>query len=677
MRATLPRFDKTPALVGLLVIWVGLWFLPWQPLLKPLPALAVLIALAMYIVPGALLQQLAYPDRTFRPLRAITVGFTLSIPLTAILGLIALIFHLSIGFVLGSLFWISTVLLALLIRRGGWRTPAHIPSHRVDRYLKVLTAATIILSAALTFSNSTYENHVGDDETYDAFTQAYAYDNRLGFNEVFLGTDEHSSPRFWLALWPMSQAAITRLSGVHLLLVTPVLKTYFAVLALISLYELARALGLSNAVACLGVIGQMAWLYTFLIPEQYSFYTLNQDKRLLVAVVAPVIFRLLMEVFNDRRHIKIFAAVCLGASLTHITIFALTALICGIYCVGEILLFRRYKTPIQVIVVLAISIGIMLPMRFIERRYSFDVPGEGETIDVVTQDNGANRRVDRLNIIENTPFYGLGFQVFKKIPFLMMFASSAAALFFVRRSPAARFLVAFTLLVLLELFPFTGWIIGLGITPYHLWRISWMIPVAIGWAFLVSVTFGMLPKQPPPSKAGKSHEPLLAALGTLSFIVMIVFWLRDDGVKQQLARISQGQRPATGYETLAQLGEFLDQELNSTSIIMAEPARLSSMIPGLSHNAKTFLFRGNRIAAMQTNIDISELRRRDQLYRSFFDSLQSSEARIGILDEYGIELMVAEGDDIELTLLMQDYPERVIQIAQIGEYRVFRYSRAG
>src|SRR5215207_3299198 len=103
MRATLPRFDKTPALVGLLVIWVGLWFLPWQPLLKPLPALAVLIALAMYIIPGALLQQIAYPDRMFRPLRAITVGFTLSIPLTAILGLIALIFNLSIGFVLGSL----------------------------------------------------------------------------------------------------------------------------------------------------------------------------------------------------------------------------------------------------------------------------------------------------------------------------------------------------------------------------------------------------------------------------------------------------------------------------------------------------------------------------------------------------------------------------------------------
>src|SRR5688572_8051390 len=112
------RLGKPTVLIGLFIVWIGLWFLPWQGLLRPLPALAVLIALVMYIIPGALLQQLAWPDRTLHLLRAITVGFALSVSITAILGLIALVFHLSIGFVLGSLFWISTVMMALLIRRG-------------------------------------------------------------------------------------------------------------------------------------------------------------------------------------------------------------------------------------------------------------------------------------------------------------------------------------------------------------------------------------------------------------------------------------------------------------------------------------------------------------------------------------------------------------------------------
>jgi hypothetical protein len=663
------RLDKPTLLIGLLVVWIGLWFLPWQALLKPLPAIAVLIALVMYIIPGALLQQLAWPDRTFDPLRAITVGFVLSVALTAILGLIALVFHLSIGFLLGSLFWISTVMLALLIRRG-WRAPVEAqPRSWVNTFLMALALVTMALTAALTFSRSAYDHRISDDVTYDAYAQAYAYGDQLGFEEVYFGTQALSSARFWLALWPMSQAVILRLSDVHILTLNPLLKAYFVVLALLNLYELARAFKLPTSIAWLTVIGQVAWLDSTWGIIRYGLTTINQDKRLLALLIAPVIFRLLVELFRDRRFLKLFATACLGAVLTHSTLFALTALICGIYCVGEMLLFRHYRTAFRVIGVLAVCIGLLLPLRFIERSYVFRVASE----DAIGESHAWEVRMNRLTTIEGTPFYGLSFQSLYIKQFLMVYVSSFCALFFLRRSAAARFIVSVMLLTLIEMFPYTGWLIGLGITPYHLWRIQWLIPIGIGWAFLIMLFVSLLSRLVPAGRrAQRLKGAALAAVGAASLIVVLVSSLQDDAVRIQLRHIAQGEGPRTGYETLVQLGEFLDSQLPVPSVVIANSNLLSSTIPGLSANAKTLVFRTLTTADRQTQVDANALNARYDVFNRFWDA-ELSETRIEIMNAYAIRLVVTEGNERVMAQMMEDYPNQIVQIARIGRFRVYQY----
>ncbi len=313
--------------------WILVWIIPWGelPTVQAGSLLGfatdmfrLLVAVGVFVLPGVWLYMLVRPaGARLGPSGVLPVGFALSVFLISVIGLGGRVAGASFEVVTGVFAAVGLAELLVLARAGhdlslAWNKVKD-GTRGIVSNPPLLIA--LILSGLLTFQAPQF---FIDDTTYLAYLTNWQQSQHLGFTNLIYGFSATESARFWLALYPMGQALIARLSGLAgLLLLGDYLELLLVPLAVVAAFWLARSFGLSRRAAGFAALIQIS-LYAWMVGDQWPvgmwFYqNMSEDKVSAVFLLAPVLFVFGMEYLRrpTRRGLALTTLAAFALALTH------------------------------------------------------------------------------------------------------------------------------------------------------------------------------------------------------------------------------------------------------------------------------------------------------------------------------------------------------------------------
>ncbi len=575
------------------LLWTFLWYVPWQLWLETFPWLRFALALAALIYPGFRLQALFHRKPLNHWPFHLTNGFIASLCVTGVLGVLARLLQLSLGWVLGGLYLIGTLVPLL----GGSLPSLEAPRRKAvfrDLALLLLPLGMTVLAARLAIPSRIFE----DDFTYNALLNYYQHAGRYTF-QFQQGLERLEIVRFWLAFWPLAEAVVAQISGLNGLLITGIyMAPALVVLAMAAVYALGRALKFSHAVAALAVVAHLASLVRLTQKNQAGlvfFDILIEDKAVAAFVLLPIVIRLVVEYGErpERKRLVLLSVAVLGMLFTHPVILAMTALTAGVYLALSALHARRWRPAVVALLPFVIALLPPTAMRFGqgEELYTFSV----EEAIAIGRENKLSP--GRLHVLEDERFYGIDLSLVSGLPYELSLLAGGLALLLMRKDVAARYVVAALIVLGLAVFPYTGWIIGLGTSTFQLWRLSWLTPLGIILAFLFRGVFDAgwrvvqrWPFLPWGRDALERLTVLFLQAALFVGMVYILPWMKGN------LRFGY-TKPGTEdyYQDYVELDAFLDTLDAKGAYIIGGPDRpTNDIIPSLSSDFRLVSFRDER-----------------------------------------------------------------------------------
>ncbi len=588
-------FDKNKFALFLL-LWIFLYFAPLG-LLARLPWVQVAIGIAIFALPGiAASIYLAGNRLTF--ISHCTSGIAISIFFVGALGFLGRILHLPFAFI-KPVFFVSGILLFFAIKK---QVTSNIQWYKPQRF-STITLILLILALTIPIGFTFLYRVQGDDFSYLAYLTNWQHAQALNFREVIFNTGQVDLIRFWLAMLPMNFAFLSELSSVHgVSLMGLYLEPFLVGIAVLATYNLYEDLFQSNDLAISAVLLQLM----FLIVRNGASYTgiiffnrLSQDKSFAAFILVPIFFlaiRYLLDSFSVRSSLFVLL-IGLSLTLTHPVILAFGLFIAGVYIVIETLIHKDYKKLAVSLFLLAIIVLPAASMRIIQlpivTRY---IPALAEVktkgvfdLEFALNTNQINARI---TYIAGTPFYGFNvnlermgngdpsknnwIQSFFAWSYLWVLGLGFLwAIFKLKKHPIAPFMAATCLLISMAIIPYTGWLLGYFVSARLLSRAGWMMQFGLIGTVLIIECFKYIP-----SKIRSNVHPKLQVskeklvLGIISLITIACIGITFSAVNIS-AIITRSYSTFNEYQSslrsLAAFGDYLEQNLPNTSIIVAQP----------------------------------------------------------------------------------------------------------
>lgn len=647
--------NKIILVTAISIAWIYLALFPWQDLLANFLAVRFILGFILFTLPGALTFFLISDDHSSWN-RLVLGGFVLSILGVGILGLLARLFQLNFTFIrTGFMLW-GVFTIYLFIKQGIKLDlqPARLPWWEIVILL-------VAIGGALFFVSLARPPLIHDDAfTYNALIYYYQHADKLNF--IFPDAlNRLEIPRFWIAYWPLVEAMISQLSQVDGLIVAgSFLPPALACLSFLGIYTLGRTLGLPRAGAAIAVLAQglsLMRLTRFNQPGNLFFQRLTEDKVVAAFVISLVLFVFAVEYFEDPRLRKlvIVGLASLAMVLTHPIQFGMVCMIIGVY--GLPSLFRkevRWKY-ITMIGILAAVVLIPYSFRFSGGEYQQSLSFSLD--DVAENDEFARFGVRRIEVIEGTRFYGISRYLTAGFPYELGLAAAVASLFFFWRYNIARFILAAFLVLGVSMFPYTGWLVGFFTTPFQLWRLTWLMPFGLAFAFLAWVGSELVRR----IKFFQNWDQWIQPAVYISISAVLVggiFYIRPWAA---------GNLPPTNrnlvdiYSNYRSMGEFMNaMDVDQPVIIGGPDAATNSVIPSLTLKFEPLVFR------------VESGGEQTQLWKSLMAENLAPEDRIAQLQEYKIEYLLLRGDPAWMGELLSAYPDRLSLLFADRRFKLYQ-----
>ena len=609
-------FSRRNIPIFLLVFWVFVWVLPWTRWLDNMPWLRTAIGLIVFLLPG-MIASLFLMRKRMGLLAHFLNGFVLSVFFFGAIGVLGRIFHLSFDFI-KILFSFGGGLSILTLLFYEYRYPQK-PLYFLEK-IKLKTFLSLFLIILFGVIINLLSKTTGDDQSYLAYLTSWRHSQALGFSEVYFGLGSVDSVRFWLAMFPMNLALLAELSNLHgLLLIGLYIEPFMVAIAILVTYVLYKEF-LESDIRALSALLLHITFFFFLRDIQQTgltFFTrLSEDKVVAAFIIAPLFFcatRYLFEELSIRRGI-FFLFIGWSLALTHPVILAYSVFIDVVYIGVLSLLHKNYK---KILWIGALSIVIILPvasLRFYDesRQISYDLEqalAEGAGIEA------------RISYIEDTPFYGFNPERVEistvdwhdnknalQLVFVWSYVWILAMAFIwsginIRKHDLAPFLFTTSLLVLLSLIPYTGWLIGYFVSARMLWRAPWLFPIGIAIFALLEEALNLLARSLPKRKFKTSIlSPKTSFILSLSIFIISVGYFSVFVYQEDWENASRQSEYKMNLERLVSLGDYLEENLDKEARFVS-PHQMSNPIyglfsqnmeeylPGLSSKSKVALFR--------------------------------------------------------------------------------------
>ncbi|MBL6961098.1 MAG: hypothetical protein ISR59_08295 [Anaerolineales bacterium] len=659
------------------LIWILGWMIPWGKellfqgniiLVFLLDMIKLGVAIALFIIPGILLYILLTKDDVVDVKDILPIGFTLSVLIIAVIGLVGRILGLSFTVVKFSFALIGLLEIFLL----ACSKPSNILDMEIVQSLfsSVIKNPPLMLAFLLAILMTLHDQlFFIDDLSYLAYLTNWQYSIELGFKNLIHEVNAIEHMRFWLAMYPMGQALLAELSGLPgLLLLSNYLELYLVAFAIITSYWFARTLGFSRKAAGFAVLIQVS-LYTWMLGEAFPvgmwFYqNLAEDKVTAVFLLAPVFFVFLLNFIHipSRRNLLLFLLSGFSIALTHpVILFFSCAIALGI---GFLATISKKLNGRGLVQIMLLFVMLMLPyavIRFSDPTGEVSGAYDGKLASTTYQ-------IERYTNIVSDVFYGLNpgvlmffdvipesnlydtFQYIRIIPIIIIIFTGFMALPKLREGPFYWYLLSSIFLILFAAFPFTGWILGYFVSARLISRASWFAPLGLG-SVLILKTFLFWYRSRRISK-----NVWVSRLGTringtiLGLIVCFVFFT-PVLVSTFMPLIPAYFDVLDHNKQLSQVGAYIDQATTTQVMVIALDYVDIQMLPGVSSHTTLISFREEMDYNGHNNfMPLDEVRERikaSNIIRSL-DQTMDPEERCGLIENFDLRFVLAESNEVDI-----------------------------
>ena len=657
-------------IIGLLLFWILAWifFRGINGVVNPWLSLG--IAISMFIIPGIGIYLLLV-ENVFS-LESFLSGLSISILMTAVLGLLARTMHFPFTYVYyGVMVGGAAAWSAFLVRNQTIHFHVQIDWESI---LMGWPAYAGIVLAVLYSMHGIWES---DDYTYLAYVTKWQHSTGLNFNEIIFGLNYTEDPRFWPMMLPMSYAILSELSGIHgILLLGTYLRLFLVILALLSTFYVARKIDMAPTVASFAVLAQVALLIG-LTADRYQagttfFFRIQQDKATVAFLLAPIflgsITRLLAK--PNRSSVALTLMTGFTLTMTHPVMLTYTIIIAGLFGFLDFLKSRNWKPLIIMAIVLFIILAPAASLRFIDTWATYHPFSLEETA-------GRPGMTARINIIGDR-FYGFDLSSLKSyvpgnipghdfIAWAWLIIPVLTTIYGIRKleqSITARYALSGLLLILLTGIPFTGWLIGYFVSAPMLWRSVFMYPFGITTAFVLSALIEsnkrtqliqhVVHRLPPyVQQHGTSIILNCAAIFFLVYAANVMEW-------QHIPSLLDFDRRVREYRVLVEVGQELDYHMNDQQIVTGNNL-INDFLPGLSANARVVQMRGLRMT-INYGVPRQIARRRVADMIKLFTPKTTEAERMAILKRNKIRLIVLNKVAEDEVNFFASHPSRFVLI---------------
>src|SRR5689334_3640099 len=331
--------------VTLIAVWLLLWFAPWQNLSIASMWLKLGVALVIFITPGFCIYGLIQ-GKSSGWLNHITFGFVISHLILAIFGTLGRLVHFPFALLKHGMMALALIL--LLVYAVPKLASFKFPRFEISHIKNILSAWPLILIIVLAGLMTIQRTLSDDDLTYLAFLTNWQKSSALNFNDVFFGADKLASVRFWIVSTPFSQAFLAELSGLSgIFILGGYYEPFLATLSLLSIYELAKTLGLSHFKAMGALVFQvffLSLLAEYLHPGAPFFRQLSVDKATATFIVIPIFLQSIVWYLREPIKKNTILVILTGLSLM---MMHPIALVYGVMVAGLITVFGLNQTNLR------------------------------------------------------------------------------------------------------------------------------------------------------------------------------------------------------------------------------------------------------------------------------------------------------------------------------------------
>jgi hypothetical protein len=651
--------NKPYFVAAAILAWLFLSLFPWQAGLDSAAIPRFIFGLLLYLIPGTLTFLHLSEDKNLSP-RVLLGGFVVSIFVTGLLGVLARLFQLNFtlirwgfslwGVVVFLLFLLSDVKITLQFEKFTW----------LD-----IVSLFLATGGAFYFASLAQPPLIHDDAfTYNALLYYYQHASVLDF-QFPASLDRLEIPRFWIAYWPLVEAMISGLSNVDGLIITGAyLPPALACFSFLGIYSLGRTLNLPRAAAGLAILAQgfsLMRLTKWNQPGNLFFQRLTEDKVAAAFFISLILTLLAVEYFEKptTRKLILVGIAALAMVFTHPIQFGMTCMIIGVY--GLPSLFNkdiRWKYFV-LIGILAAVVLIPYLFRFGGGEYSQTLSFSLE--DVAENDEFARFGVRRIDIIEGTQFYGISHYLTRGLPYEVSLVAVVLSLFFFWWNKSARYVLAAFLVLAVSMFPYTGWIVGMFTTPFQLWRLTWLMPFGLAFAFLAWVCFNLTQKIKIVQQQIRWAQPAFYISVFAAMIALVVYvrpWSAANLASTNLDLVDI-------YSNYVSTAKLMNQmEVDDASIIIGAPdATVNSIIPSLTLKFEPLVFRV-QTGGGQTKV-----------WKSLIGDDVPPEERLARLQKSNIDYMLIRGEPAWLPEFRENYPNIISLIFKDQRFSLYKLTQ--
>lgn len=647
--------NRTTFLLIIIAFWFFITLFPWQDWLDGLMVARFLIGVTIYLVPGALTFLYLSEDKNIN-LRTFLGGFVVSIFATGILGVVARLFHLNFVFIhwVFALWGVSIILLfyykplnvTIKFENPAWW----------ESILLALTVCGVIYFASINEPPLIHD----DAFTYNALIYYYQHAPTLDF--IFpVALSRLEIPRFWIAYWPLVEAMISGFGGVDGLFVTgTLLPPLLACFSFIGIYTLGRTLGLPRAIAGAAILAQgfsLMRLTRYNQPGNLFFQRMTEDKVVAAFVISIILILFVVEYLNkpSLQKLILIGIAAFAMAFTHPVQFGMTCMIIGVYGLPSLFKKDLRGKYLWLIGMLAAVVLIPYLFRFGGGEYSQTLSFSLE--DVIENDEIARLGVRRIDIVEGAMFYGISRYLTVGLPYEAGLVSAIISLFFFWRNQAARYVLASFLVLGVSMLPYTGWIVGMFTTPFQLWRLTWLMPFGLAFAFLLWFGFELIQKIKFFTKWIQWLQPLYYFSAFAVLIAAVVYvhpWAMGNVEKSNMDTADF----YSNYVSAAAMMNELD--VNSAIIIGGPDAVTNSVIPSLTMKYEPLVFRVESGGA-QT-----------KLWKWIMGDDILPDVRFARLQESKVEYLLLKGEPEWVTILLNEYPNNISRVFRDKRFSLYK-----
>ena len=647
--------NNTKIIAGSITIWLFLVLYPWQVWIEGLSVFRFVVGLLLFIIPGALAFLCVTDDKNISP-RVLLGGFVISIFVVGLLGLFARLFHSNFLLIRGGFaLWgaASLIIFGIQKEKVTWK---------FERFTGLDIALLVVAAGgALYFAGIANPPLIHDDAfSYNALLYYYQHAPVLDF--IFPpALARLEIPRFWIAYWPLVEAMISDLSHVDGLIVAGAyLPLALACFSFLGVFSLGRTLGLPRAASGAAVLAQgfsLMRLTKLSQPGNLFFQRLTEDKVVAAFVISLVLILLVVEYLESptARKLILVGVTALAMVFTHPVQFGMTCMIIGVYGLQSLFKMNVRGGYFALIGVLAIIVLIPYLFRFGGGEYSQTL---SFSLEDVANNDEFGRLGSRVDIVEGTQYYGISQSITHGLPYEVGLVSTLVSLFFFWRYKFARYVLSAFFVLGVSMFPYTGWIIGMFTTPFQLWRLTWLMPFGLAFAFLIWIGSEIVQKMKFVQSVGHWLHSLYYFFIYTGLVIALVL-IRPYAMGNVETKNLNEVDIYINYLSTAALMNNLN--VDKPIIVGGPDAVTNSIIPSLTVNYEPLFFR----------VEVDS--RRSQSWKSMVgEEVRPLGERFAQFQENKVEYLLLKGRPGWITEFLLIYPNNISLLFRDGKFSLYK-----